>query len=863
MADPRLWHDSTTEASSAGLRRSFLFSNGERARNPVGCTAQSVRCGVARQPPTPISRRPSQGTLIQRTLSSSLILSSDTASASLDVHPIDTTAAVEMPVPSPLWGGASASPSQKGLGEVPSLTTVSSEWRTSLDFAQQLDIKAEKELQALWSALWSATHSEAMLQTALESRQMQWNPYRPVRGGPEVKADILRSEVAEFQAMVPRDSLYLRGVAVLPPTSSPVDSVSPLDSSVRARNSWVPPIMLRGYGEQRRMATGKADPAEEVFVMDGPSAVAFQSQSTPDTSHTRDFTKAALHNASWWAVRRAESEAALFHYVWEAVVVPYYASMPVAFFVASRHSDRAATPASSSLMPFVPLRVARDDRDTSGLVTAFGTDREAVQKWSYEACRRSSSPPLAIVSSVQKRGRFCGSGTQLPRVVTARAQRRDSGLVSRVVAPGDFDVVSEDSLEVEVLENSSSSSSSGLRQRSVPSSEKGHDQNGVTLYSAETTPEYNGRVGQRLSIASVHGLTSTPVEVSAVDTAPHGSTDAVTSLTRQRAVLGRCGGVSIPGTMSVSRSGIIGGASTSVRGILLGKAASRRQVPLFSSSTKALENVQRTASPPSQRGLAHPRLPRVKQLTSEGRCAGSPAVVAATEDDLRPSPRVHRATGTSKTRGRRATTSSARGKAPPAARSASHTDRAAMSPTTGTTASAQHALQLLDLHSRSTLRSPMRQRNPSPISNAARAAGKKKTMTAESGPPELCAPRSQRCGILSPVPLPLHGKRRQITGQPPKRVESVMDAQVFFGASMKMPPSSPLGPLRETAVHSATTERQRPAASNAGGVKNTSVSPAKRKPSIGARRPGKTLQRSSSKSNGVPVAQQRPTTAQR
>ncbi|KAG5489045.1 hypothetical protein JIQ42_00666 [Leishmania sp. Namibia] len=860
MADPRLWHDSTTEAPSAGLRRSFLFSNGERARNMVGCTARSICCGVARQPPTPISRRPSQGTLIQRTLSSSLILSSDTASASLDVHPIDTTAAVEMSVPSPLWGGASTSPSQKGRGEVLSLTTVSSEWRTSLDFAQQLDIKAEKELQALWSALWSATHSEATLQTALESRQTQWNPYRPVRGGPEVKAEILRSEVAEFQAMVARDSLYLRGVAVLPPTTSPVGSVSPLDSSVRARNSWALPILSRGSGEQRRMATGKADPAEEVFVMDGPSAVAFQSQSTPATSPTREFTEAALHNASWWAVRRAESEAALFYYIWEAVVVPYYASMPVALFVASRHSDRASTPTSGSLMPFVPLLAARDDRDASGLVTAFGTVREEVQKWSYEACRRSSSPPLAIVSSVQKRDPFCGGGTQLPLVATARAQRRDSGGVSRVVASGDFDVVSDDSLEVEVLGNSSSS---GLRQRSVPSSEKGHDQNGVTLHSAGTTPERNDQGGQRLSIASVHGLTSTPVEVLAVDTAPHGSSDAATSSTRQRALLGRCEGVSIPGITSVSRSGTIAGASTSVRGTLFGKAASRRQVPLFSSSTQALANVQRTASPPPQRASAHPRLPRVQQLTTEGGRAGSPAVVAAAEDDHRPPPQAHPATGTSKTRGSRATTSAARGKASPAARSASHTDRAAMSPTTGTTASAQHALQLLDLHCRSTLRSPMRQRNPSPISNAARETGKKKAMAAESGPPELCAPRPQRCGILSPVQLPLRGKRRQTAGQPKKRVESEMDAQVFFGASGKMPPSSWLGPLREAAVHSATTERQRPAASNAGGVKNTRVSPAKRNPSIGARRPGKTLQRSSSKSNGVPVTQQRPTTAQR
>ncbi|KAG5464462.1 hypothetical protein LSCM1_00651 [Leishmania martiniquensis] len=871
MADPRLWQDPTTEAPSAGLRRSFLCSNGQRRSSMAGCTAHSVRCGAARQQPTPISRRPSHATLIQRTLSSSLVLSSDTDLSSLDVPPIDSTAAAEMLVPSPQWGGTSTSHSQHGCGQVPSLTTFSSELRTSLDFAQQLDIEAEKELHALWWALWSATHSEAMLKSALQSRQTQWNPYRPVRGGPEVKAEILRSEVAEFQAMVPRDSLYIRGVAVLPPTSSSTGSVSRADSNATVRNPWPSPIALCGSGEPRKTVTSKPTVAEETLVIDGPSAMGVVSQSAPATSPTLDSPGAVVHDSAWWAVRCAESAAALFHYIWEAAVVPYYASMPSAFFVASRHSDGAATQTSGSLLSFVPLLAARDDRDSSGLVTAFGTTREEVQKTSCDA-RRHLSPPLSTALPVQKRNLFSRDDIQLPFVETARAQRCGTSVVSHVVAPHDFDI-SDDSLEVEVLDENIGSSIGGLQQDTMVFTGKKHDQNAATLDPAETRPKRNGQEGHRPSTASVHGANTTLVEVRALDKAPRELTEAATSTAQQRAALDRSQSVSIPATMTVSHSGAIAISSASAGGALFGKPASRREVPLFLTTAKALTNAPRASSPLALRASAHQRLSRLQQQTTDAEGAAFPAEVTAAEVDERPPQRVYPGSGTSQTRGNRAAASSARGKASSAARinsrtasaaRASHMGRAEMSLATGTASSAQHALQLLDKRSRSTLRSQVRQRNPSPVSNAARAAEKSKSMMAELSPPQTCASRAQRRGILSPVQLPLHGKQQRAAGQAKKREGSETSAPASFGLSGKMPPSARLGPLREAAVHSASTELRRPAALSSTGIPNANVfSPATRNTSVGARRSGKAPQRSLSKSKCVPETQQRPTTAQR
>ncbi|CBZ26474.1 conserved hypothetical protein [Leishmania mexicana MHOM/GT/2001/U1103] len=764
-----------------------------------------------------------------------------------------------MSVVLPLWGDASASHSAQGRSEVQSIATVSSEWRTSLDFAQQLDIKAEKELHALWSALWAATHSEAALQTALESRRTSWNPYRPVRGGPEVKAEILHSEVVEFHAMVPTDSLYLRGVAAQPTASSPGGSVSPRDSISRVSNSWVSPVYPHGTGGQRNAANSKAD-AEEVLVMDGPAAAVVRSPSTPVTSLTR--------GSSWWAVRRAESEAALFHYMWEAVVVPYYASMPAAFFSAALPGDGAATQTSGSLMSFVPRREEWEDREASGMVTAFGETREKVRKWSFEACRFSSSPPSMDVSPVQKRDPFSIGRARFSALAAVRAQRPGSGGASHVMGSRDLDIVSEDSLEVEVLEESQGSSRVPPRHATSPVG-KGGDRSAATAGAAVAPAERRGQRKQRPSTACLHILTTTPLDVLATDKPPQGSTHASTS-TQQRAASAYSESVQIAGTLSAPRSGAA--ASVSMRGGLFKKASSRKGVPLFHTTAKVSGNAPKTSSVSPPRMATQPPPSRVQPQAAEGVRADSPVAVVAAGDDHKPPQRVHPASGLTRARGGRTTARAARGKASPAARSASrtaslartsHADRTTVSPTTSTNASAQHALQLLDLHSRHTVRSPVLQRNPSLISKAAREIERGTSAKAEPTPPEVPAPHPQRCGFVSPMQLPCRSKRRRHDEQVKKLVESERDAPVGFDLSEKILPNSQLRPPREVAAHSASTERHRPTAPNSRGAANATASPAVRNSSISARQPGKAPQRSSSKAKAASAAQKRPTTAHR
>ncbi|CAG9584170.1 conserved hypothetical protein [Leishmania major strain Friedlin] len=766
-----------------------------------------------------------------------------------------------MSVPLPLWGDASASHSVQGRGEVQSIASVSSEWRTSLDFAQQLDIKAEKELHALWSALWAATHSEAALQTALESRRASWNPYRPVRGGPEVKAEILHSEVVEFQAMVPTDSLYLRGVAAQLPASSSAGSVSPRNSISRISNSWVSPVSPHGTGGQRNAAKSKADAEEEVLVMDGPSAVAFRSPSTPVTSLTR--------GSPWWAVRRAESEAALFHYMWEAVVVPYYASMPAAFFSAALPGDGAATQSSGSLMPFAPRREEREDREASGVVTAFGATREKVRKWSFEACRRSSSPSSANMSPAQKRDPSSVGGARFSTLATVRPPRLGSGGVSHVVASRDLDIVSEDSLEVEVLEENKGSSPVSPTHAASPLG-KGSDRSAATPDPAAAPAERSGQRKQRPSSACVHVLTTAPLDVVATDKLPQGSTHASTSTTQQRAASAFSECVQVAGTLSAPRSGAA--ASAWMRGGLSGKASSRREVPLFHTTAKAAGKPSKTSSSSPPRVAAQPPPSRVQPQAAEGERAASPVSVVAAAKDHKSPQRVHPASGASRARGGRATASAVRGKASPAARSASrtaslapisHADRTTVSPTTSTNASAQHALQLLDLHSRHTVRSPMLQRHLSPIPKAARETEGGKSAKAELTPPEVPASHSQRCGFVSPMQLPCRSNRRRHAEQLKRLVEPGIDAQVGFDLPETILANSQPGPPREVAAHSASTERHRPTAPNSRSVANTTASPAVRNSSIGARQTAKAPQRSSSKAKATSAAPKRPTTAHR
>ncbi|KAI5691672.1 hypothetical protein MNV84_08398 [Leishmania braziliensis] len=779
-----------------------------------------------------------------------------------------------MSAPSPLWCSASASSYAQGHDEVPSLTTVSSEWRTSLDFAQQLDTVAEKELHALWSKLWAATHSEAALQTALGSRRTQWNPYRPARGGPEVKAEILNSEVVEFQTMVPTDSLYLHGVAVQPSASLPAGSASRPDSSFRVSSSVISPGSPRGTRGKRKVMTSNGDAAEEKLVMDGPSAVPFRLQSMSTTLPTRDSPETALHDSSWWAVRPAESEAALFYYVWEAVVVPYYASMPTAFFYAVRYGESAATQPSDSWMSLVPRHEEQDDKEVSGIVTAFGTTHEGDQKWSYETRLRSSSPSLASVSLMQKRDASNAGEARASLMATRRAQRRESGGVSHVMASCGVDIVSDDSLEAEVLEECKGSSPLSRQHSALLEGKGSSDNNAGTPTPEGTLSERNSRHSQRPSTACVHGFTTTPMEVEIIaDKLPPGLTDASASRTQQRAATACSKSVSIAGTLSALRSGgAVASASMEDVLPLPGKASGRKAEPLFHITAKLSENAPMTTllSPP--RAAAGQGLPRVQQEGTEGECAALAVVVVAAENERRLQQRAPPPSEISKAQGSRTTAIATRRKASSVTRSTSRTasamrrsngDRSTMPPTTGSNASAQHPLQLLDRHSRCPLRSPMQQRIPSPIFKATRESGRGKSVMTELASPELWTSHPQRGGILSPMQLPFRNKQQRHAGRLKKEVVPERRSPEGFDLSEKMTSNSRPLPLHELAVHSASAKRQRPSALNSRGVTNPTVSLAMRNSSIGARRPGEVPQRLTSKVKGVPTVAQRPTTVHR
>ncbi|CAJ1013123.1 hypothetical protein Q4I28_008436 [Leishmania naiffi] len=778
-----------------------------------------------------------------------------------------------MSAPSPLWCSASASSYAQGHDEVPSLTTVSSEWRTSLDFAQQLDTVAEKELHALWSKLWAATHSEAALQTALGSRRTPWNPYRPARGGPEVKAEILNSEVVEFKTMVPTDSLYLHGVAVQPSASLPAGSASRPDSSFRVSSSVISPVSPHGTRGQRKVMTSNGDAEEEKLVMDGPSALTFRLQSMSTTLPTHDSPETALHDSSWWAVRPAESEAALFYYVWEAVVVPYYASMPTAFFDAVRYGESAATQPSDSWMSLVPRHEERDDREVSGIVTAFGTTREGDQKWSYETRLRSSSPSLASVSLMQKRDVSNAGEARASLMATRRAQRRGSGGVSHVMASCEVDIVSDDSLEAEVLEECKGSSSLSRRHSALLEG-KGSDKNAGTPSPEGTLPEHNSRHSQRPSTACVHGFTTTPMEVEIIaDMLPPGLTDASALRTQQRAATACSKSMSITGTLSAPRSGgAVASASMEDALPLRGKASGRKEEPLFHITAKLSENAPMTTllSPP--RAAAGQGLPRAQQEGTEGECAALAVVVVAAENKRRLQQRAPPPSEISKAQGGRTTAIATRRKASSVTRSTSRTasatrrsngDRVTMPPTAGSNASAQRPLQLLDRHSRCTLRSPMQQRIPSPIFKATQESGRGKSVMTEMASPELWTPHPQRCGILSPMQLPSRNKQRRHAGRLKKEVVSERRSPEGFDLSEKMTSNSRPLLLHELTVHSASAKRQRPSVLNSRGVTNPTVSLAMRNSSIGARRPGEVPQRLTSKMKGVSTVAQRPTTLHR
>ncbi|KPI90524.1 hypothetical protein ABL78_0284 [Leptomonas seymouri] len=401
------------------------------------------------------------------TCSSSITISSDTSSESLEastpafsgrtvtVAPASAAAATATTTASdgrqsPLWWDASLCLSAEGpgadtgaaiaavvAGEPSASTALLHEWRCSIDFSHAIETRAEAELQQLWTTLWCATHSEAALAAALKGPRTQWNPYRPVRGGHEAREEVLNSEVVEFSEMIAADSLYLRGTAVKPEMSVAHSAVTAATSPHR------PPQKLKGVCVPLQI---REKHGEEVFIVDNsgvdhhpprPQALAASAGESAEVD--------AHYTEAWWSAHRASGAAALFQYLWEAVVVPFYTSTST-ISIRSLSSSQGLRATAAPTSP-APIRTDDgDEKDVSGVVTSFWPAREDRHNWEMEL-GLPSSPPLYAGTPLSVRD---GEGEQRLSLLTL-TQRSGGGLSLHPTA--DLDVASDDSLEVEVLDD--------------------------------------------------------------------------------------------------------------------------------------------------------------------------------------------------------------------------------------------------------------------------------------------------------------------------------------------------------------------------------------------------------------------------
>ncbi|KAG5490775.1 hypothetical protein JKF63_00897 [Porcisia hertigi] len=863
MTEARRLHGPTAEATRGGVKRSFPSVNEGRLTSMVGRAAEVGGGGTARQPPTSISQGSSQCISGNRSVSSSLVLSSDTVLASLDVPPSEPIASGEMLLPSPLWDTASASQSAQDLDRVPSLVAVSSELRASLEFPPQLDIKAEEELRELWSALWSATHSRSALQAALEKRRARWNPYRPVRGGPGVKDEILRSQVVEFRSTVPTDSLYIHGVAVPLQVMASADSVIPRDASATVSTQWITPASPDGTRERQKRHTSNTEETEEVLVMDRPSSVVFQSRLLTPTSPTRVSHGTALQSSSHSAARRAKSQAALFSYL----------SKPAAFFAAAGHTaEGAARRMSGSLMSFAHLFQAADDMDASGVVTAFGMAQKDIQECGVKGCRRLCFPLLPNVPPVHKSESSSLDGGLSPHMTPARPPPPGSSGPCPVAPSRDLDMISDDSIEVEVLQDGKGDSRGSLQPTALLA-EKGHHRGGSLIAPIVSLPGRRKCRRERPSTACMHGVTVTPGEAISTNRAPRGLAHPLSS-TQRRASSACSDSIPVAASPYATRSDAIA-ASLLMGGTRTRKESGRGGVPLFDTTSKSRNIAAKASSPPPPRVSAHRRLLRLEQQVSNGeQRTVSPVVVKATEsgNQLPRQKRLQSALGASQNRGGRASESTTRGKLTPVARTAlrapcpahlKHEDRATAARTTGMNASAQRSLELFELRSRITMRALPRQRSLSPILQTETESAKTKSVTAEPASPELSAPAPQRRAILFSTQLPSRRRRQRRTVQAKKDPEAGNSARLRRDLSEKVPEGLHLRSPCEGAVNVSTTERQQLTTLVPPSIMSASIPSDKRNLLISGQRSGNTPQRSASKERGVSAVLKRPATAQR
>ncbi|KPA81775.1 hypothetical protein ABB37_04055 [Leptomonas pyrrhocoris] len=855
-----------------------------------------------RQAPSSAPRRPSLSTSGDHTFSSSIAISSDTADVSPELSarafnsPPDTSGSTAVATAaskgrqSPYWWGAStsllsdssaatvtataAAPLAAPGGPSDSSCVVSQGLRCSIDFSHEIEWRAEAELQQLWVTLWCATHSEAALAAALDGPRAPWNPYRPLRGGQGVREEVLNSEVAEFREMVTVDSLYLQGTAIQPGThlvhSAPSATTSPHRPPKKTKDG-------HAALQQREQSE------EEVFTEDNSSATLHLPPMQPLASSAGAEVEVDAHyTEAWWAAHRADGEAALFCYLWEAVVVPFYtAPSAVVFPLPFASLDLATTAADATLT--LACADVKEEKDASGVVTAFWPTKEDKRNWVVESGRRSVSPtcvrtPLSVGDGESDRGVSS----------LARTQRSGGGLPFYLTE--DVNVVSDDSLEVEVLEDDKTNENDGLKTEETPHSAKLTRQQHMAPSTRIRPERRNSRRHDRPSTAGIQATALSPSEATLLGMPIPVSVSGAALAAKQRARSARTDeGASIPTSSSLVQPNAAG------RGW-----RSSKMPTLRTTFAESLAELTMDAPLPKPASVTRQRPPTAQPVVSKSRRVASPSASA----QARAAHSVHshasnkddRATG-SRTTTTAATTTFAAGVKTPTAASAAVPRTGTSSPgrrnagggnalqsqrpprqlPSGGNEAINHALQLLELRDRPTSRSPLAQCRPFPSASAAPLDAHRKGRSRTS--PQLddvqevsgvkeSPPRSH----LSLVTAAPQQKRRlrhvhdhtsstnSASCPPTVQGEEVKKAPTMLGlgGSEKLVYKERLAPLREPTASSDTLRKRSPALLEM----QRGAAAAGRTPSPGSQRRKKGGAPRSSSENKRNV-QHRPTTAQR
>lgn len=749
----------TAAAPSRPLRNRLSTSTGDDLR------VSSAR-DADRFPSASVPHGPALSTSGDHTLSSSIAISSDTASVSLET----SSAAISGPAPPILAATANASPREMPpllwwdapsslLAEDPtggdafsfnaggggataaaaggpaaSSSLLPSEWHCSIDFSHEIESRAEAELQQLWTTLWCATHSMEALTAALQGPRTQWNPYRPARGGPEVREEVLNSEVAEFKEMVTVDSLCLRGTAVkLEKVSAPDGFTSTATTSPHRPSQK----SKKGRGAVETQKSEKDGETEEVLMV-GRSSAELHPLAQPAAGADAHYTEA------WWAAHRSDAEAALFAYLWETVFVPFYTSAPgfvsSAPFPSLRLASTAAVNTSTSLT-FTRVE-ERDEKDASGTVTAFWPAREEKRSWALESGLRSSSPSCVLTPPSADDG----DKESRPPSPLARTQRSGCGLPLHPTQ--DFQVFSDDSLEVEVLDETNgggaaaaSAASAAQHNPAMPGREH------TASPSRRSTTRIAPRRHERPSTAGVKGAVLTPIEDIPLGMPIPVSRNGAALAAKQRARSARADDAARLTTEATTDLSL-----NPAQPVGDGRGWRWTKTPTVHTAV---------AVSPKQASVTRQRPPTAQPPLSKSRRVASPnasawnAALLPARGDLSggTADAVGRATTSAKTSAAtRATPRSTagvaepcRGTSPPkrtktTGSSSQGTQRPPRQLNSSANAAVNHALQLLELKSRSTSRSPFALRVPSPFTRSS---------TAESGggAEVLCKGRKHRASL--------------------------------------------------------------------------------------------------------------------